>query len=290
MFGSTKDLKAYDFLKNGKQTPGETTSLFGTTDDSETQQQSSASSGAASILQQFDTANSLSALNYMKDQLSSVKALASQGPLGFRVLALLAGIAMSVQSGMGIFGKILSFSPLQALISAYCFLFGLTAVILESATLSASLKPIREWIEANLKVLTLTWGRGVFYFFAGSLMFSLCTVFDFLVGGFMCFVGFTHIVVGRVTAGKLSALRSTLSSESVLKSKFEQYDVDGNGTLDKVELANLCNDLGSPLDHNELVAALLVLDKNKDAQISFEEFKAWWTGWDGSEMSMQMRV
>ena len=69
-------------------------------------------------------------------------------------------------------------------------------------------------------------------------------------------------------------------------------DRDGNGSLDSAELAELCKSLGSPLDHNELVAALNTMDTNNDGSVTYEEFFGWWSGWkhDGDSVGAQFAV
>lgn len=52
------------------------------------------------------------------------------------------------------------------------------------------------------------------------------------------------------------------------------------------ELAALCAALGSPLDHNELVAALDTMDTDGSGNISYDEFYQWWSGWKHSRESV----
>ena len=185
---------------------------------------------------------------------------------------------MAVQSVFGSMGKFFSFSPLQMMIEVYCGIFGLLTIILEGRKYSIT-HSFHAYIRDYAKFLTFTWGRGIFYCFSGSLMFSQVTMIDMLIGGYMIVVGLTSIIVGRHTASKLTSLRHSLSSEKVVKQKFQEMDKDGSGYLDSAELANLCASLGSPLDHNELCASLQVIDADKNGQISYDEFFAWWSGW-----------
>eukprot|EP00519_Triparma_laevis_P007495 CAMPEP_0182511752 /NCGR_PEP_ID=MMETSP1321-20130603/31002_1 /TAXON_ID=91990 /ORGANISM="Bolidomonas sp., Strain RCC1657" /LENGTH=271 /DNA_ID=CAMNT_0024718461 /DNA_START=33 /DNA_END=845 /DNA_ORIENTATION=+ len=226
----------------------------------------------------LDSASQAAAFSYLKDQLTSLHSSAHKGPMTFRVLSFLGGLAMILQCSTGTFGKLFSFSPLQALIEVYCLIFGVITVILEGQEY-AFLRPFRTSVQSYCKLLTYTWGRGVFYMFSGSLMFSQFNLFDMLIGGYMCFIGFTSLIIGQQTANKLTDLKKTLASESVVKEKFKAMDVDGNGTLDSKELAALCKSLGSPLDHNELVAAISTMDKDGSGSISYEEFYGWWSGW-----------
>jgi len=50
------------------------------------------------------------------------------------------------------------------------------------------------------------------------------------------------------------------------------------GSLDSSELAALVASLGTTLTLNELEAALLLLDRNDDGKITFEEFLSWYEG------------
>ena len=63
----------------------------------------------------------------------------------------------------------------------------------------------------------------------------------------------------------------TLSSD-VVKKTFDKFDVDGSGAIDKDELAKLSEELGHPLNDEELEEALKDLDLNKDGVVDFSEF------------------
>ena len=79
----------------------------------------------------MDAANNLAAIGFVKEQLERLKLTTHKGPMTFRVAAFLGGAAMVAQCFMGSFSKLLSFSPLQALIEVYCLVFGVVTLILE---------------------------------------------------------------------------------------------------------------------------------------------------------------
>ena len=57
---------------------------------------------------------------------------------------------------------------------------------------------------------------------------------------------------------------------------FMKFDKDGSGSIDKYELKDLSELLGHNLEDQDLDAALLDLDINKDGVIDFDEFKRWY--------------
>lgn len=77
--------------------------------------------------------------------------------------------------------------------------------------------------------------------------------------------------------GKMQAGTSFFDSNTptiVIRSLFDKYDKSGSGTLDSTELNDLLQkDLGFKKDQANVYSMLL--DKDGDQSISFEEFLAW---------------
>jgi len=120
---------------------------------------------------------------------------------------------------------------------------------------------------------------------------------DWVVGGFMIFVGVVAIGVGMAAARQMRLLHFSIRNEDQLKAKWDQYDLDKNGSLDIKELTAFVADSGVPMTRNEIAAtflalgrysymfvgtaqfrfiSIIILDKNFDQHISYEEFYAWW--------------
>lgn len=59
---------------------------------------------------------------------------------------------------------------------------------------------------------------------------------------------------------------------------FKTFDRDGSGSIDSAELSRLLEALGQRPDDDELAIALDVVDANRSGRISWDEFKAWWSG------------
>mmetsp|Transcript_80551 Transcript_80551/g.93978 ORF Transcript_80551/g.93978 Transcript_80551/m.93978 type:complete len:196 (+) Transcript_80551:33-620(+) len=69
-------------------------------------------------------------------------------------------------------------------------------------------------------------------------------------------------------------LSSSLSDErlSELKEAFSTFDIDGDGTIDASELAQVLRDLGQPATDTEIRDLLAVADTDDNGIIDFEEF------------------
>ena len=59
-----------------------------------------------------------------------------------------------------------------------------------------------------------------------------------------------------------------------LEVAFKQFDLDGNGTLDKDELAAAFKAAGQEISEDNLRKAIKMLDTNGDGVLDLEEFKA----------------
>jgi len=234
--------------------------------------------------------NASAAAAYVQDKAEMLRRMTTEGNLSIRVMAFLGGVAMVVTNFLSLFGRFITLRFLSFLICIYTFLFGILICALEGKSFAVPTF-ISERIRKYALFLDYVWGRGGLYFFAGSLQFSQWTVIDIIVGGFMCFVGATYIIVGKSTATKLSELRKSMYSERVLKEKFREQDTTNTGKLNLMQFKLLTESLGLALNVHELHTAFSVVDKNQNDSISYEEFDAWWKQWDfDSPQSAQLNV
>eukprot|EP01052_Picozoa_sp_SAG31_P031745 SAG31_NODE_3399_length_4314_cov_6.223962_2_plen_605_part_00 len=60
------------------------------------------------------------------------------------------------------------------------------------------------------------------------------------------------------------------------KSMFMEADKDNSGSLDTKEVGRLCKDMGMKLNKKAEQRMMEELDSNRDNQVTFEEFEAWW--------------
>ncbi|KAG7342299.1 COPI associated protein [Nitzschia inconspicua] len=222
---------------------------------------------------------------------SKIKKATQDGPLTFRILGFIGGIAMIVSNGLGIVDRFMSFNFTGSLVAIYGCLFGIMITLLEMPSIYCCKSGnAHASIRYYCRFLEYTWGRGVFFFFVGSLQVTNFNMLDWVVGGFMMFVGFTAIIAGMAAAKNLRLLRFSIKSEEDLKKKWDQYDADGNGAMDVKELSAFVRDSGINMTTNEIASTYMTLDKNFDDQLTYEEFYMWWKSHDdghgGNEYSV----
>mmetsp|Transcript_38844 Transcript_38844/g.85071 ORF Transcript_38844/g.85071 Transcript_38844/m.85071 type:complete len:252 (+) Transcript_38844:55-810(+) len=132
-----------------------------------------------------------------------------QGPAGVRILAFIASVASIVNAGLALFdfAAAIFHTPLYV-ISGYQVIFACTTALFEA-------KP--SWIEKipglnryqnllldHAQFLADARGRGMFYFFQGTLWLAFAGLTDFAdlaTGCFVCFIGILHFAMhyGKLT-------------------------------------------------------------------------------------------
>lgn len=208
------------------------------------------------------TAAASSGLSFLNAAGSKILKARDEGPLTFRMLGLIGGLAMMVSNGFSVLSRFFSFNFTGALIALYCVCFGALIVVLEGPMILPAV-PYKDRIQSGIRVyakfLDFTWGRGALYFFVGSLQVSNVNMLDWVVGGFMIFVGVTAVGVGIATAQDMRLLKASMADEAKLKEKFAAHDTDGSGKLDVKELTAFVQDAGVHMNRNEIAATFLAL-------------------------------
>jgi len=213
-----------------------------------------------------------------RDIISEMKTFAEDGPMSLRVLGFTAGLGAFLFAFIAVFKGVLKFSPLVATTDIFIMFFGLCIMATEAKS-QVFAKSLRRKLDTYARALSLVMGRGAFYIYVGALLSSLSSTindtFGFCAGFFLFLIGLLYIYTGRVTRQKLKALRDNMKNEQELKRKFDEF-AHGDQKLDIKELGQLCIDLGTLLSDQELEAALMMLDSNRNGTVEFDEFKRWW--------------
>jgi hypothetical protein len=183
---------------------------------------------------------------------AKIKKARAEGPLTFRMLGFIGGLAMIVSNGIAILERFFSFNFTGAMIALYGVFFGIVITMLEAP--GPCSRRLQGGIRFYAKFLEFTWGRGALYFFVGTLQVSNWNMLDWAVGGFMMFTGATAIGVGIAAARDLRLLKFAMKDEAMIKAKWKEHDGDGNGKLDVKELTNFVKDAGVDMTRNEIAA------------------------------------
>ena len=213
---------------------------------------------------------------YVKDTASKIIHQAEKGPLPLRVVAFLGGVAMIAASIIDAFHGVWHGDVIHIMVAVYVCIFGAMICILEGAEFLPSwIIAIQATLHDQARFLRFRWGRGVFFFFAGSLQFSHWSLLNIIVGGIMMVLGLISIGTGRRAAGKLGELRKSIPDENALQRNFTAHD-SLNGFLSFDDFISMVGSLGLELGQNEMEVAFAAIDIDNDGQISYDDFKMWW--------------
>eukprot|EP01080_Neovahlkampfia_damariscottae_P006380 gene6380-10387_t len=68
-----------------------------------------------------------------------------------------------------------------------------------------------------------------------------------------------------------------INDKKTIKSIFDSYDTNGDGTIDEKEFIDVCYDLLLFPDETTVKGAMKALDKDNNSTIDFNEFYDWWS-------------
>mmetsp|Transcript_25294 Transcript_25294/g.57479 ORF Transcript_25294/g.57479 Transcript_25294/m.57479 type:complete len:342 (-) Transcript_25294:141-1166(-) len=189
----------------------------------------------------------VAARHYGHQGLMAFQDYVQQGPQGVSTLCFVGGLATSILGFMNIcnvFGTIVD--PIHYILNAYMFAFGLATAVIEADTdrigmlvtpfdrLAEPVTRAQAWLHEECKLLTQLRGRGLFYFYQGTLMVTQCVFcLIFLCGlynvgiGVLCIMmsfGYTPDIEGM-------ALSAGLADYAHLDSLEGQADLTSNSFM-----------------------------------------------------------
>jgi hypothetical protein len=135
---------------------------------------------------------------------------------------------------------------------------------------------LRGVLTRYMNLFRLLWGRGLLYIFVGSM--NLTIDFDKVVYSAFPIIGLGLIAIcsGAHASFNLDKMKTSLTDESYLWSKFDANDPDKDNFIDINGFAELLWALGLEFDDVYTYKAFTQIDSDSDAKVSFEEFKDWW--------------
>jgi hypothetical protein len=203
------------------------------------------------------------------------------GPFRFRHACLLGGANMILcnfidwnddQTYYAVYDRTLMF----ILVSTYIWVFGLFIVTMEMKPFGKRLSVFHRIVLDFVYMLRFTWGRGIIYFFSGSLQLSLWTRWNIVAGGIMMFLGLVSIIMGRMASHKLKRLVREIGDKMNLSSTFDAADNNRDGYLNVYEFKDFLNLLGVSLNKDELIHLFMAIDRDSDRRLTYDELLYWY--------------
>lgn len=198
-----------------------------------------------------------------------------KGKYNLSVLGLLGGVLMILVNLKDVIQHVATLRLNKAVLDAYLITFGYLIAIVNSAETKANMNiapKTRQTMLYYAKFLCATWGRGMLYFFVGTLAFSQLDLNGVIGGCYMMLLGIICIYIGRNTAKKLAKLRD--NEKSLCLVKFKRLATHGN--LDISAFTEFLESYDLDLGRGEIVAVFTMLDSDCDGLVSVEEFDTWW--------------
>lgn len=211
--------------------------------------------------------------------ISSARKDAEQGPFLLQALAFVGGISM-------VFTSILDFqveasagdglSITLAIMSMYTWLFGTFIVGIEGRVLLIDIYSLHKMISNYMKLFRFVWGRGLFYFFAGSLQYCQQAPLGSYCGIFMMIIGLIMFVTGMILKGVLNSKLQAVPDGGQLQTKFDFFDTDSDGFIDAEQFKDFIRDMGlHEYEDIDFDAEFGSTDTDNDGLINFPEFMRW---------------
>jgi len=220
--------------------------------------------------------NVMEAKNFANERAAEFRQNLNEGHMSLRLLALLGGLAMIVVSVMGFMSDAFMFKWISAVFQIYTVLLGFVIIILESGRQLSFFRRLENNLYKNALFLKYVWGRGLLYFFAGTLMISLSDPLDVLVGLYFCAVGVLFWCVGRSAAKKMGNMRRSALNPQLLQEQFAAADKDGKGSLTMKQFRSLTDGLGMDLTRREVESSFSQFDCGPEGRVNYETILHWW--------------
>mmetsp|Transcript_22577 Transcript_22577/g.33447 ORF Transcript_22577/g.33447 Transcript_22577/m.33447 type:complete len:330 (-) Transcript_22577:59-1048(-) len=214
------------------------------------------------------------------EEISIARALAEEGPALFQIAAFFGGFATIFTSVIDFLhdSKFIGGLPSLdfVLTSFYIWAFGVFIVILEGKRFLINVPSIHSFASLYLKSLTFAWGRGIFYFFSGSLSYCLMADYGTMCGIYMMSVGAATFTAGVVYFVDLGGILRSVPDDFDVQSIFEQIDSDADGYLNNEDFREFVLNMGL-IEHDQmdLDGQFKYIDRDCDNLISLEELDCW---------------
>jgi len=215
-------------------------------------------------------------------RMKEISQKAIDGDLNIRLLAILSAVCVLVTSITSITGRLITLHFVNAVIDFYTACFCLIVISIETNEKDciyfggSIIRSIHGFMSKNFQFFDHITGRGVFYFFIGTLKITQPGLFSLLSGILMSVIGAMYCYFGHRASQVLKKSQVQFRSKEELKLLFHDTDHDNSGTIDLDEFKCLIQVLGLQLNKREMELAFMIMDKTQSQTIGFDEFTEFW--------------
>jgi hypothetical protein len=217
---------------------------------------------------------------FSKEHFAALKKYVQERDVQLKTMGLVAGAAMVICGFISCMAHLWEICIFQAALDLLIMGTGLVCLILEykdTFLQEVLYEDISNFIYAELHIVSTPYGRSIVYGLVGLTLITQNDWFETVMGFLVVALGGIIFFSMRGAELALAQMKLQLADEGQLKNMFQNCDLDKDNMLSAKKVAELCSELGSGLTHDELVAALEVLDRPSNrGKISFEAFKNWY--------------
>lgn len=230
----------------------------------------------------YDTIEHVTTEDEVYDRRSEVtraRQNAERGPHALQTLSFFAGMVL-------VFGSIVDFQwaiegaeavpPEFFMVVTYTWIFGVFIMALEGRAVLLNIASLHSMVSNYFKILRFLWGRGLFLAFVGSLEYSLGTSISIYIGIAIMALGGIMFLFGMIYKVILNRKLDKIPQEDELQSKFNFFDADKDGFINREEFRDLI--ISMKLDEFEEIdfdVEFVGVDLDSDGLASFPDVVRW---------------
>lgn len=214
-----------------------------------------------------------------RDAVLRVRKNAERGPDFLQVIAFFGGITMvftsilSFQERVSLGG---GFSLDFAIISIYTWTFGVFTMGIEGRALMIEINSLHKIVSNYMKLFRFVWGRGLLYFFAGSLQYCLSATLSTISGVFMMILGCVMIILGLYFKVLLNRNLQAVPNGGAIQAKFDFFDDDKDGFITEEQFRDFVVDMNlHQYEDIDFDAEFRSTDTDNNGLINFPELMKW---------------
>lgn len=175
-------------------------------------------------------------------------------------MGLFASGGIIITGAFAFLSALFGFDLLKLVISSFVIVFGLIGVVIELKPSIVSRYQLAI-LHREAHFLFRPWGRAMFYFFVGIFLLCQAGFLHTVFGISSCVIGIVIYYSCHTAVEALNSLAAEHFSIERVAAKFHEFDKNNDGHLDRNELSELCESIGTKLTTHELEAVIFILDK-----------------------------